>query len=283
MIFHLTKAQRIKHKTTRGQLYLNIALIVSVIIMLLPLVMTLYNSFKSLNEYTHEMWLPSIPLHLYNYSEAWDKLKEYLINTLVVTLVGVVGMLIISSLASYAIGKIRFKGANFCYFLVLALMMLPGVLTLVPSTTIYKTLHLENTYLALIFPIWSNGCLMTVFLFTTFFRGLPKEIFEAAKIDGASEFKQYFKIALPLSGPTICTCTIIQVVSIWNDYLWPKTIQTETGMYTLPAGILYQYQSYNNTPEMFAGYMLAAIPLLILFIFANKYYIEGLTGSAIKM
>lgn len=282
-MFYLTKAQKTQNKATRGQIYLHIAMIVTIVIMLLPLVMTFYNSFKSLNEYDHEMWFPSLPLHLYNYSEAWDKLKDYVINTLLVTVIGVIGMLLISSLAAYAIGKIRFKGSGFVYFLVLALMMLPGVLTLVPSTMIYRTLHLENTIFALVFPIWSNGCLMTVFLFTSFFKGLPKEIFEAAKIDGAGEFKQYFKIAVPLSGPTICTCTIIQVVSIWNDYLWPKTIQTETGMYTLPAGILYQYQNYNNTPEMFAGYILAAIPLLILFIFANKYYIEGLTGSAIKM
>ena len=86
-----------------------------------------------------------------------------------------------------------------------------------------------------------------------------------------------------MSAPTTGTCVIIQVVAVWNDYLWPKTIQSETNMYTLPAGILYIYQNYQNTTEMFAGYMIAAVPLLILFIFANKYYIEGLIGSAIKM
>lgn len=278
-----SKGKKARFKKSLNQVRLNVILIIAIIIMLLPLAMTLYNSFKSLNEYSKNMWFPSIPLHLYNYTEAWSKLSKYILNTVIVTVVGVVGMLIISSLAAYAIGKIKFKGSGFCYFLVLALMMLPGVLTLVPSTMIYKTLHLDNTYWALIIPIWSNGCLMTVFLYTTFFRALPNEIFEAAQIDGANEFQQYVKIALPLSAPTTGTCVIIQVVAVWNDYLWPKTIQSDTGMYTLPAGILYIYQNYQNTTEMFAGYMIAAIPLLILFIFANKYYIEGLIGSAIKM
>ncbi len=270
-------------KKAAKQISLNAAMIITIIIMLLPLVLTFFNSFKSLNDYQRDMWLPSVPFRLFNYREAWDKLLPYLWNTIIVAVFGVFGMLLISSLAGYAIGKIQFSGHKLIYALVLGLMMLPGVLTLVPASLIYKSLHIDNTYFALLFPIWSNGCLMSVFLFVTFFKSLPKEIFEAAKIDGASEFKQYFKIAVPLSAPTIGTCAIIQIASIWNDYLWPKTIQSDTSMYTIPAGILYAYQNYNNTPEMFAGYLIAAIPLLIIFIFANKYYIEGLVGSSIKM
>ena len=81
----------------------------------------------------------------------------------------------------------------------------------------------------------------------------------------------------------IGTCAIAQIVSIWNDYLWPKTIQSDVSLYTIPAGILYEYQNYSNAPEQFAGYILAALPLFLLFVFANKSYIEGIVGSAIKM
>lgn len=283
MLCYRTAVQKKKAKADRRQVYLHIILILGAILTLFPLALTFINSFKSIKDYQAGMWFPSIPFRLYNYGEAWTKILPYMGNTLLVVLIGCGGMLIISSLASYAIGKIRFAGSTICFYLVLGLMMLPGVLTLVPSSMIYKSLHLNNTIWALIFPTWSNGSLMSVFLFTTFFRGLPKELFEAAKIDGAGEFKQYYKIALPLSAPMIGTCAIAQIVSIWNDYLWPKTIQSDVSLYTIPAGILYEYQNYSNAPEQFAGYILAALPLFLLFVFANKSYIEGIVGSAIKM
>jgi ABC-type glycerol-3-phosphate transport system permease component len=280
---HSREGLRRERNERNEQIILNAILIVALFLSLFPLLLTFYDSTKSLRDYENNMWFPSLPLRFYNYGQAWGKLSRYILNTLLVTLIGCGGMLFISSLASYAIGKIQFKGAKICFWIVLALMMLPGVLTLVPSSLIYKSLHLNNTYFALIFPIWTNGSLMSVFLFVTFFRSLPKEIFEAAEMDGAGEFRQYFSIAVPLSMPTVATCAIIQIISIWNDYLWPITIQSDEAMYTLPAGILYQYSNYDNTPEMYAAYMLAALPLLIVFVCLNKYYIKGLLGSAVKM
>lgn len=280
---YLTEMKKIKYRKVTSQAIIHTIIVLLVFFSLFPLVLTLYDSFKSYNDYSTNMWLPSIPFRLYNYNEAFRKLWPYMLTTMIVAIGGGLGMLFISSIASYAIGKIRFKGSNLCYMLIMGLMMLPGVLTLIPQFNLYKSLGLVDTYWALIFPVWSNGCLMSVFLLVTFMRSLPKEVFEAAKIDGASEFKQYYRIAAPLSAPTIGTCAIIQIVAIWNDYLWPKTIQTQTEFYTIPQGILYTYQNYANTPEMYAGYIIAALPLLILFIFANKFYIEGLTGGAVKM
>ena len=272
-----------KPKSLLSQGALHIVLIITLFLTLFPLMLTLVNSFKSVKDYQASMWLPSLPLRFFNYKESWKRLAPYFWNTMIVTVVGVSGMLLISSMASYAFGKIRFKGSGFCLWVVLSLMMLPGVMTLVPSVMVYRTLHLNDTIWALIFPIWTNGCLMSTFLLTTFFRSLPKEIFEAAEVDGAGELTQYFKIALPLSMPMVGTCTIIQIVSIWNDYLWPMTIQSDEKLYTLPAGILFNYQNYENTPEMYSAYVIAALPLLFIFIFLNKYYVKGLLDSAIKM
>ena len=170
------------------------------------------------------------------------------------------------------------------FALVLALMMVPGVLTLVPSYILYKTLGLHDNLMALILPIWTGGCIFAVFLLTTFFSGLPKDLFEAAQIDGASLFRCYYAIALPLSMPILGTITIMQIVNVWNDYIWPQLVLSEE-KFTVSAGLLLTFKSEytSNMPVMFAGYLVASSPLILLFIFANKFYIQGLVGAAIKM
>ena len=215
-----------------------------IFILLFPLLFTVWNAFKSHYEYTMNMWLPSLPLRFSNLGVAFGYIKDYLFNTILVSLVGCGGMLIISSVASYAIARIRFPGSKFCFAFVLMLMMMPGIITLVPQFLLYKALGLFDNFWALIFPIYTNGSLMSVFLFVTFFRGLPSEIFEAADIDGAGTVVKYLKIALPLSFPILGTAAIIQIVSIWNDYLWQQVIMTEP--YTIAAGLI---EVFDNNRE----------------------------------
>ncbi len=270
-------------KENSAQFWLHFVLIVGLFLALYPLMLTLIDSVKSLRDYQFNMWWPSLPIRFYNFGQSFEKLKTYFLNTLLVAAAGISGMLVISSLAAYAIGKIRFPGHNFCLWCVLALMMLPGVMTLVPSSLIYRTLHLNDTYWALIIPIWTNGCLQATFLLTTTYKAMPREIFEAAEVDGAGEIRQFLTIGLPLSAPMMGTCAIMQLISIWNDYLWPMTIQSDTSLYTLPAGILFTYSNYQNVPEQYSAYIFSSLPLLFIFIFLNKYYIKGLMDSAIKM
>ncbi len=270
-------------KETSAQICLNAVLVLGLFLALYPLMLTLINSTKSLRDYQFNMWWPSLPLRFYNFGQSFDKLKVYFLNTILVAAIGIPGMLLISSLAAYAIGKIRFPGCNFCLWFVLALMMLPGVMTLVPSSLIYRTLRLNDTYWALILPIWTNGCLQATFLLTTSYKTMPKGIFEAAEVDGAGELRQFFTIGVPLSAPMMGTCAIMQLISIWNDYLWPMTIQSDTSLYTLPAGILFTYSNYQNVPEQYSAYVFSSLPLLIIFVFLNKYYIKGLMDSAVKM
>lgn len=266
------------------QSLLHLIIIALLFCVLYPLAFALWNAFKSQTEYTLNKWVPSLPLRVSNISTAFGYIKVYVFNTLKVAVVGTVGMLAISSLASFAISRIKFPGAKICYGFVLMLMMLPGVITLVPSFLLYKAFGLYNNFFALILPIYTNGSLMSVFLFVTFFNGLPNEMFEAAEIDGGGTFSKYFFVALPLSMPILGTATIIQIVSIWNDYLWQQVVMNEA--YTLAAGLLKVFNGIEwdfRIPIVYSGYLIASAPLIILFVAANKYYIQGLVGTSIKM
>ena len=267
-----------------GQVILHAVLAILLFIMLYPLAMALWNAFKSDIAYDYSRWYPTLPLRIRNVATAFDMTSQYMLNTVLVGLVGTCGMLVIASLASFAFAKMKFPGRKFFLSMVLALMMVPGVLTLVPSYILYKTLGLHDNLMALILPIWTGGCIFAVFLLTTSFAGLPKDLFEAAQIDGASVFRCYYTIALPLSIPILGTITIMQIVNVWNDYIWPHLVLSEE-KFTVSAGLLPTFRSEHtsNMPVMFAGYLVASSPLILLFIFANKFYIQGLVGAAIKM
>jgi multiple sugar transport system permease protein len=150
---------------------------------------------------------------------------------------------------------------------------------------LYKSLGLLNTKLVLIIPIITGGSVFGIFLLRGFFTGIPEEIFESARLEGATEFKVYYLICLPLSMPILGTLTIMQINGIWNDYLWPMITQQKHENLTISAGLIVHFvKEYStNYPVQFAGYLLSSIPLILLFVFANKYYIEGLTSSAIKL
>ncbi len=270
-------------KKTVPQIIINLIIIVLIVIMLYPLAFAAWNALKNSVEYENSKWVPTLPIRISNFVTAYGYIGQYIINTFKLALVGVTGMLVISSLASYAIARIRFPGHKLCYAFVVMLMMMPSIITLVPQFLLYKDLGLYDNFFALVFPIWTNGTLMSVFLFVTFFRSIPKDLFEAADVDGAGTFRKYFTIALPLSMPIVITAIIIQVASIWNDYLWQQVVMSEA--YTLPAGLIVvfdnlAFQTQQNI--VYAGYLLASAPLILIFLFASKYYIQGLMGSAIK-
>ena len=158
-----------------AQTVLHVVLVFLLFIMLYPLAMALWNAFKSDIAYDYTRWYPTLPLRIRNVSTAFDMTSKYMLNTVVVGVAGTAGMLAISSLASFAFAKMKFPGRSFFLSMVLALMMVPGVLTLVPSYILYKTLGLHDNLMALILPIWTGGCIFAVFLLTTFFSGLPKD------------------------------------------------------------------------------------------------------------
>lgn len=267
------------------QACLHIIIILLLFMMVYPLAMSLWNAFKSQSAYDYTKWYPTLPLRLSNMAVAFSQTWRYVLNTVIVAAAGVGGCLFIASLSAYVFARMEFPGRKILFAMVIALMMVPGILTLVPSYSIYRSLGLLDSLTVLILPIVIGGSIFGVFLLNAFFQSLPKDIFEAARIDGAGEFQCYSRIAIPLCMPIMGTLAIMKVIDVWNDYLWPMITIHDYEKLTISAGLLVSFtkQYSSNMPVTFSGYLVASIPLIILFVTANKYYIEGLVSSAIKM
>lgn len=275
---------RSKTKTAINQTILHVIMVILLIIMLYPLAMALWSSVKSESVFQYTKWYPTLPIYLDNIKHAWGSLKQYLFNTVFVAVCGTAGMLFVSSLAAYSFSKLSFPGKNFLFMAVISLMMIPSILTLVPSFMLYKSIVGTDNYLILILP-QIVGPVFGVFLLRSFFEGMPDEVFEAARIDGAGEFRAYTRICLPLSLPIMGTLTIMQISNAWNDYAWPLITLKSDKYFPISLGLMLRYVgSYStNYPSITAGYLVASFPLILLFIFANKFYVQGLTGSAMKL
>lgn len=273
-----------RHRRLLSQTALNIIILLLIAVMLYPLVMAFWSAFKNESVFRYSKWWPTLPLYFENIASAFRSLSRYMLNTVFVAVTGTLGMLVVSSLAAYSFSKLSFPGKNAIFMAVIALMMIPSILTLVPSFMLYKGIVGTDNYLILILP-QIVGPVFAVFLLRSFFEGLPDEVFEAARIDGASELKAYTHICLPLSLPIMGTLTVMQISSAWSDYAWPLiTIKSEE-YFTISLGLMLRYVGTTSTdyPHLTAGYLVASLPLIFLFIFANKFYVQGLTGSAMKL
>ena len=274
-----------KKRIRYGQIFDHAILIVLLCLMVYPLFMAVWCSFKSNAEFNLSKWYPTLPLNFENIFYATKELYIYILNTLFVGGTGTIGVLLVSSLASYAFAKMKFFLKDFLFMLVIGLMMVPAIMTLVPSFMLYKKLVGTDTYLILIIPIITGGSVFAVFLLKSFFEGLSESIFEAARIDGAGDLICYWQICVRLSVPVLLTLAVMQLSGAWNDFMWPMiAIPTDTTKLTIAAAIKKEFISANSGsyPTLFAGYLISSIPLILLFVFGNKYYVEGLTNSAIK-
>lgn len=279
------KIMKLKKNKTMSNATVNALMIILVLLMVYPLAMAIWSALKNQDIFKSTQWYPTLPLYLSNITVAFPKVYRYMLNTVLVAAAGTSGMLFVSSISAFTFARMKFLGKNFLYTMVIALMMIPGVLTLVPSYMIYKSIIGLNNYMILIMPIIIGGPIFGIFLLRTFFEGIPEDVFEAARIDGANEFTVYLKICLPLSLPIMGTLSIMQINGVWNDYLWPMITIKSDSLFTISAGLLMNYVSAftSNYPAIFSGYLISSIPLVLLFVFANKYYIEGLTSSAMKL
>ena len=274
-----------KIKIRWGQVFAHVILLLLLCLMVYPLFMAVWCSFKSTAQFNLTKWYPTLPLNFENVFYAAKELDVYILTTIFVGGAGTLGMLAVSSLAAYAFARMKFYLKNALYAMVIGLMMLPAIMTLVPSFMLYKKLVGTDSYLILILPIITGGSVFGVFLLRGFFEGLNESIFEAAKIDGAGDFVCYTKICLPLSVPILTTLAIMQLSGAWNDYIWPMiAIPSDASKLTIAAAIKKEFLSANtgSYPTLFAGYLISSVPLILLYVFSNKFYVEGLTNAAVK-
>lgn len=272
-------------KVAFAQLVLNLVIIVLVFVMLYPLVMALWNALKSTDQYTYSQFYPTMPLYFVNIKTAFTAIWRFLLNTIIVAVPSISLTVLFSTMGAYAFAKVDFPGRKFLFAFVIGLTMIPGVLTLIPSFVIYRDLGMVNSRWALIISTIVGSSIGNIFLLNAFFKGIPNDFFEAARIDGASEFRCYLSVAVPLCQPIIITQVFGLINGIWNEYLWPMIIINDYEKLPISPGIVLSFsgQYTSNMPVQFSGYLIASIPLILLFIFGNRYYIQGILGSSLKL
>lgn len=221
---------------------------------------------------------------LANFTKWFEQLNfsTYFTNSIIVAVITVLGNIIFCSMVGYALAKMQFRGKNIVFGAAMVTLMVPSVATFVPLFVIIANLGLSNTYAALILPFLTQP--VGVFLMRQFMTGIPDAVIEAARIDGAGELRIFFQIVLPQCAPAIATLSILTFLSSWNNFLWPLVAAQSDSMYTLPVALsLYSTgQNATNYSVLLAGAVLIITPILLLFIFLQRYFIEGVAMTGIK-
>ncbi len=264
-----------------------ICILLLLVMTLFPLYLLILNSFKTYTDNPLE-W-PSAadgnPFTTEGYALVWEYIKGNFVNSLVITLAVSIGTTLFGSMAGYAFARYEFPFKNALFIGVLAFMMVPGLLTLISRYSLVVDLGLNNNIWGVILPQISGSLPFATFLTRTFFQSLPPEMFEAARMDGMGETKKFTKLVVPLSQPIIITLLVQTFVSQWNDYLWSRIVLQSEDLQTLPVVLVTLTDTLGQISYCipFAGYVLSAIPLVIIFIIGNKKFIEGMTSGAFKM
>ncbi|MFD0717176.1 carbohydrate ABC transporter permease [Paenibacillus sp. GCM10027626] len=254
------------------------------ILTMIPFLMLINLSLKDLSQFNLERWSVSFPFHLENYSAAWEVIRQYVLNSFIISGVTVVAVLAVSCLAAYPMARMKFFLKEKIYFLIIALLMIPFTLTLVPLFSLVVKFQILDSWLGLWGPYIAGGQVFCIFVLRSFFSSLPEEMFEAARVDGADEFRILFSIVLPLSKAIIATLGVLNILNTWNDYIWPLMVISDESKMPLTLGLMsFQQMFTTNWGPLFAGYVLASLPLILLFIFASKQFVEGLASGSIKM
>ncbi len=260
------------------------ALIVGALAMIIPFVWMVSTSFKLPKEIFvfPPTWIPSEPT-IKNYVDLFRNLDfaRPFLNTVIVS--GSITFLsvLFSSMAGYAFAKFRFRGRDALFMLILATIMVPGQMTIIPVFLMLRHLGLINTYSGLIIPAMVSA--FNVFFMRQFIITIPDDLLEAAKMDGAREGFLYFKIILPLSGPALSTIAIFTFTGSWNSFLWPLIIAQDERMYTLPVAISVLAGQYGeNIAIQMAGSCIVIAPILVFFIFAQRYFVKGISLTGMK-
>jgi multiple sugar transport system permease protein len=285
----VTQAARQARTRKRTRELIEQGLIIGVLLLLLfltlvPIVLMIVFSLKDNGQIYGRFWALPNPVRWHNYIDGYLVMWRYIVNTLVSSITSVVAVVLLSSLSGYVFARHRFPFKEPIYLIILSLLMIPGVLTLIPAFILVKQLGLLNTPWVLILPWTAGGQVFGILLCRSFFATLPQELFDAGRIDGASEFALYWRLALPLSWPILVTLAIMHLISTYNDFIWPLITVTSAEVQVVSVGLTQFTSQFGVTdwgPRM-AAYTVATIPLVILFVFGMRYYVRGITSGAIK-
>lgn len=224
-------------------------------------------------------------LTLDNYKNVFSQipLSRYFLNSLIVASITTLGQVVFASMAGYAFARLNFKGRDFLFLVILITMLIPPQVNIIPLFFLMREFHLIDTYSALILPGLFGG--FGIFLMRQYFLSFPKDLEEAAKIDGCNLFGTFFKIALPLALPTIMTLALFTFVTTWNSFLWPLIVTNSEGMRTLPVGLAIFKGSFRELTlwgELLACSVICTIPVIAVFLIGKKYFINDIMQGGVK-
>lgn len=248
-----------------------------------PFIFMVITSLKDTHQFYHSFWVPSWPLHFENYAMAFEDMHRYVWNSLLVTAVSIGGIVLFSAVAGFVFARYSFPGRELLYYGIIAMMMIPGVLMLVPSFVWVKTLGLIDTYAVMILPSIAGGQVLGIYLLRGFFSEIDNTLFEAAQVDGAGLLRQLWHVGLPLSKPILGVIAIVSALGVWNSFLWPLVTTSSDEVMVLTVGMLrYTGRVAGSYGPMFAGYTISAIPLGVLFLLCTRLFMKGITSGALK-
>ena len=263
-----------------------IILILLAISMLYPFFVMVNLSFVKNNEiFSQSGHLIYSGLTLDNYKSVFNQipLTRYFLNSLIVAVITTVGQVLFASLAGYAFARFKFKYKNILFFIILTTMLIPPQVNIIPLFYLMRELHLIDTYSCLILPGLFGG--FGIFLMRQYFLSYPKDLEEAAKIDGCNLFQSFFKIALPLALPTAVTLALFTFVTTWNSFMWPLISTNSEMMRTLPVGLAIFKGSFREITlwgDLLACSVICTIPVILIFLLGKKYFINDIMQGGIK-
>jgi multiple sugar transport system permease protein len=258
-------------------------LLLGLLSVILPFIYMVSSSFENqiqISALTPQFW-PN-PLIWSNYQRVWNDLPmaRFFLNSAIVSITITVGQLLTASMAAYAFARLRFRGRSSLFALYLATLIIPSQVTLIPNYLIVRDLHWHNTYMGLIAPFVVS--VFSTFLLRQFFLTIPRDLEDAARIDGANHWQIYWRIIMPLSRPALATVVILTFLASWNNFLWPLVVVDSPDLRTVPLAITaYQGQYAIAWGPLMAAATLSLAPVLLVYVLMQKYVIEGiaLTGQ----
>jgi sn-glycerol 3-phosphate transport system permease protein len=278
-------SRTVRRELRLGRLAGHLGIVLLIVVIGLPMFWMATASIKSLQEIRTfpPVWLPTTP-RWDNYPAAWKSapFDRFFINSIVTTVLASGAKLINAVMCAYALAFLRFPGRNVVFMIILAALMIPVQVTILPNYLTLADLGWINTYQGIVVPEF--GVAFGTFLLRQHFLTLPREVMDAARVDGAGHLRTMWSIALPLSRPILATLTLLTAVGRWNEYLWPLVVTSTKEMRTLPIGIAWMYDVEGNTQwgVVMAGVVLVILPVLLLFIWTQKHLVEGIASGAVK-
>lgn len=267
-----------------GRILYHAFMIALTFVMVYPFLWAVCSSFKTSQQMFNGSTLTLIPnpFTLVNYQRTWELLPfdMFLRNSLYLSIAIPVLMIVVASLCAYALARLQFKGRNILFILFISTMMIPSHVTLIPNYSIVSKLGWVDKYVALfVNSLFTGANAFNIFFFRQYFMSIPKDLESAAIIDGCSHAGVYFRIILPNSKPAIATVAILSFRSVWNSFLWPMIVINSFDKMTITVGLQYYKSAVDNMTMVLAGVTIAIIPVIIVFLIFQKYFINSTMNS----